>query len=117
MPGMSDKTSTDDPILKRFRAALDELYGERIEGAARPAADAQGHGARRPQRPPDGRGAHYRGRRAFQPGFVKAAPRPRSQYEEFRDRHRAEPFQWVSCRTSQSRNEPARALHNTRLSV
>jgi uncharacterized protein len=22
---------TDDPVLKRFRAALDELYGDRIE--------------------------------------------------------------------------------------
>jgi predicted nucleotidyltransferase len=24
-------TAIDDPILKRFRAALDEMYGERLE--------------------------------------------------------------------------------------
>jgi uncharacterized protein len=28
MPGMQP---SDDPILKRFRAALDEMYGERLE--------------------------------------------------------------------------------------
>ena len=28
---MPDMHPADDPILKRFRAALDELYGERIE--------------------------------------------------------------------------------------
>jgi predicted nucleotidyltransferase len=28
---MPDMPPADDPILKRFRAALDEMYGERIE--------------------------------------------------------------------------------------
>jgi predicted nucleotidyltransferase len=28
---MTDKTPADDPILKRFRAALSELYGDRAE--------------------------------------------------------------------------------------
>jgi predicted nucleotidyltransferase len=30
MPAMPDQPA-DDPILKRFRAALDRLHGERIE--------------------------------------------------------------------------------------
>ena len=28
---MSGMQASDDPILKRFRAALDEIYGERLE--------------------------------------------------------------------------------------
>jgi uncharacterized protein len=42
MPGMQP---SDDPILKRFRAALDEMYGERLERVVLYGSQARGDAA------------------------------------------------------------------------
>ena len=40
---MPDMQPADDPIVKRFRAALDDMYGERIERVVLFGSRARGH--------------------------------------------------------------------------